>query len=287
MSPKNDQETKALLFKALGKDGVLTASACSRLFDAQTFARLAGPDGRLDPLEVNAKVQADIPAARAGLFPSVRNYGDMITTSFDMIDEVHREAGGKLAGWVAANYKEGRPLHIIVVCTGNSRRSVLGAALGNIAADYYGLSEIRFHSGGTAPTALNARAAAALEAIGVEVEKTSVEASRGEAKTANPIHEIRWGGGPGMSAREFSKRYSDPSNPQSGFAALMVCSEADAACPFVKGASARISTPYLDPKLFDASPFEAEKYAERRDDIGRLLFSVMLQARHRLEAIQP
>ncbi len=76
--------------------------------------------------------------------------------------------------------------------------------------------------------------------------------------------------------------YSDPANPHSGFAALMVCSEADAGCPFVKGASLRVSMPYLDPKVFDGSPFEAAKYAERRDDIGRLMLSVFVQARRKI-----
>ena len=31
----------------------------------------------------------------------------------------------------------------------------------------------------------------------------------------------------------------------------MVCGEADAACPFVKGAALRVSMPYLDPKIYD------------------------------------
>ena len=84
-----------------------------------------------------------------------------------------------------------------------------------------------------------------------------------------------------MEATEFSKTYFDASNPQQGFAALMVCGEADAACPLVKGA-ARISMPYPDPKIYDGSTYEALKYAERRDDMGRLMLSVMMQVRSRL-----
>jgi len=77
----------------------------------------------------------------------------------------------------------------------------------------------------------------------------------------------------------------DPSNPHQGFAALMVCGEADAACPHVKGSALRVSTPYLDPKIYDGSAYEAAKYGERRDDIGRLMLSVMMQARRRLSAV--
>jgi hypothetical protein len=74
-----------------------------------------------------------------------------------------------------------------------------------------------------------------------------------------------------MESTEFSKNYADRSNPQHGFAALMVCSEADTGCPNVAGAAIRISMPYLDPKLYDDSAFESAKYAERRDDIGRTI----------------
>ncbi len=161
--------------------------------------------------------------------------------------------------------------------------------MGNIAAAYYGMPEVRFHSGGTAPTAFNHRTITALKEIGVEVEPTGKEAVRGEPKTPNPVYRVRWGtpgntGGASFEAAEFSKHYGDPANPQEGFAALMVCGEADAACPFVKGAALRVSMPYLDPKIYDGGAYESAKYAERCDDIGRLLLSVMLQARKRVAA---
>ena len=283
VNPKNDQRVKAALSKAL-KDSVLTAAELEGFMDPATFAKLSGPDGRLDVSEIAKALEADLPPSRANLLPKVRAHAELLTTSFDMIDDVHREAGSKLAGWIARNDQPGKPLHVTVVCTGNSRRSILGATMGNIAAAYYGMPEIRFQSGGTAPTAFNSRTIAALKEIGVEVEATGQEAARGEPKTANPVSRVRWGTTSECNSLEFSKRYSDASNPQEGFAALMVCSEADAECPFVKGAALRVSMPYLDPKIFDGSPFEAIKYAERRDDMGRLMLSVMMQVRNRRQS---
>ena len=191
-----------------------------------------------------------------------------------------------MVDWIAKNYRPGTPLDVVVVCTGNSRRSILGATMGNVAAAYYRMPEIRFHSGGTAPTACNTRTVKTLKEVGVEVELTGKEAARGEPQTPNPVYRIRWGspgdtGVPTMEATEFSKHYDDPANPQSGFAALMVCGEADAGCPFVKGSALRVSMPYLDPKIYDGGDYEAAKYAERRDDMGRLMLSVMMQARQR------
>ncbi|MBV8487491.1 MAG: hypothetical protein JO161_04370, partial [Planctomycetaceae bacterium] len=167
------------------------------------------------------------------------------------------------------------------------RRSILGATAGNIAAAYYGMPEVCFHSGGTKPSAVNQRTITALKEIGVEVEPTGQEAPRGEPSTANPIVAVRWGqtgetGSPKLEVTEFFKPYFDPTNPQDGFAALIVCGEADAGCPVVKGASIRISMPYLDSKIYDDSSYEARKYGECRDDIGRLMLSVMMQVRNRL-----
>jgi len=285
--PRNDIPTKARLAKALGKDGSLTGA--NDLMPTETFTKLAGPDGRLDPAEVRRALDADAPASRRRLLPGVAEHAAYLTTTFDLIDEPHRAAGAKLADWIGKGYHPGRPLDIIVVCTGNSRRSIMGATMGNVAAAYYGLPDVRFHSGGTAPTAFNPRTAATLKAIGVEVEPTGAEAPRGEPATANPIYRVRWGtpdaaGGPAFEAAEFSKPYGDPSNPHSGFAALMVCSEADTHCPHVKGAALRVSMPYLDPKIYDGGAYESAKYAERRDDMGRLMLAVMMQARHRLAA---
>ncbi len=284
--PANDQRVKGALFKALGKDGELTLSELDGLMQPDAFKKLAGPDDRISPDEIRKAVETAMPASLNRLMPKVRQHADLLSTSYDMIGETHRLAGQKRAEWIAKNYRPGKPLDVVVVCTGNSRRSILGATMGNIAAAYYGMPEVRFHSGGTAPTAFNARTVNALKEIGVAVEPTGKEATRGEPNTTNPVYRIRWGspgetGEPSLEATEFSKHYGDPTNPQQGFAALMVCGEADAACPFVKGAALRVSMPYLDPKIYDGGAYESAKYAERRDDMGRLMLAVMMQARRR------
>jgi hypothetical protein len=288
LDPANDERVKGAVFQALGKEGELTYSKLDGFMDSESFKRLAGSDDRISPDEISKAVESAVPESRNWLTPKVREHADVLTTSFDMIGESHRQAGQKLADWIAKNYRPGRPLDVIVVCTGNSRRSILGATMGNIASAYYGMPEIRFHSGGTAPSAFNARTVRALKEIGVEVEPTGKEAARGEPQTANPVYRVRWGthetGGSALETTEFSKHYGNSANPQQGFAALMVCGEADAACPTVKGSALRLSMPYLDPKIYDGGAYEAGKYAQRRDDMGRLMLSVMLQVRQRVAA---
>ncbi|WP_020467227.1 low molecular weight phosphatase family protein [Singulisphaera acidiphila] len=288
LDPQRDQAVKGRLSKALGKEKTLTSTALTGLMSSSTFAKLAGPDQRLDPQEIEMALTADTPASRTRLLPKLRAHADALTTSFDLIDAAHQAAGHALVTWITQKHVPGQPLDLTMICTGNSRRSILGATMGNIAAAYYGLPEIRFHSGGTAPTAFNPRTVNALREIGVEIDPTDAEAKRGEPATANPVYRVRWGipgdsNTPPLETTEFSKRYSDPANPQAGFAALLVCGEADAGCPVVQGASVRIAMPYLDPKIYDDSVYETAKYAERRDDMGRLLFSVMMRVRNQLQ----
>jgi arsenate reductase (thioredoxin) len=72
----------------------------------------------------------------------------------------------------------------------------------------------------------------------------------------------------------FSKKYDAAANPKHNFAAIMTCSHADENCPVVHGMEKRISLPYNDPKDFDGTSREAEKYTERVMEIGReILFA--------------
>jgi arsenate reductase len=285
--PASDLRVKRLLAQALAKDGGLQGAKLQGIMQSESIKQLAGATDHIGAEAIRAALAKASPQSRAALLPAVCRHIELLTTSLDMVDAKHRDAGQLLSDWIGKHYRTGKQLDVIVVCTGNSRRSILGATMGNIAAAYYGMPEIRFHSGGTSPTACNQRTVATLQEIGVEVKPTGGEASRKDQKTANPIYRVRWGSGNldgafPLEALEFSKHYADESNPHEGFAALMVCDEADAACPFVPGADLRVSMPYVDPKLYDNSPFEKVKYAERRDDMGRLMVAIMLQARQRL-----
>ena len=75
----------------------------------------------------------------------------------------------------------------------------------------------------------------------------------------------------------FSKKFDNPFNPQSEFAAIMTCSQADNDCPFIPGAEKRIPIPFEDPKLFDNTPQQNEKYKERSLQIASELFYVFSQ----------
>lgn len=281
LTPAKDRELKIKLMAALAKAPALPWDVMGDVFDKTAFEKLTGGESSISLKRMEELVKERTPLSRTDLHAKTRLHCDLLSTQFDLIEEGHREPVERLAVWIAKNYQSGKPLGIIVICTGNTRRSMLGATMGNIASAYQGLPGIRFASGGTEPDAINPRTIATLKDIGLVIEPTGKEAPRGSAGHANPIYRVQWG--KGLDTLEFSKKYSDAANPQNRFAAILVCSEADAACPNVKGADVRIPVPFLDPKAFDGAPFESAKYAERRDDMGRFMLSVLMQAKRRLE----
>lgn len=222
-------------------------------------------------------------AARQDIFPRLARDLEGLAAPLEQIGEPYRSAGRLLADWIAGRYRPGEPLPVVVVCTGNSRRSMLGAMMGNVAAAYHGLPEVRFFSAGTTPSALNPRTVAALNAVGFEVEPTGDEAPRSSPELPNPRYRVRWGTAEGQELVEFSKALGDAALPASGFAAVMVCDEADAGCPVVPGAACRISMPLPDPKAADNTPEEGARYAATRDALGRLMLAVLAESRRRTE----
>jgi protein-tyrosine-phosphatase len=173
-----------------------------------------------------------------------------------------RDALQQIADHVRSRTDAGETARLLFICTHNSRRSHMGQLWAAAAAAYFGITGVETYSGGTEATAFNPRAVAALRRAGFGLER----ADEGST-TDNPRYSVSLGGGlPAQVA--FSKRYEDPPNPAEGFVAVMTCSDADRACPFVRGADLRIALPYVDPKASDGTADEAQVYDERSRQIA-------------------
>ena len=165
----------------------------------------------------------------------------------------------------AANQQE---IRLNLICTHNSRRSHLSQVWAQTAAAYYDIKNVFCYSGGTEATAMFPMVSKTLTKQGFEI-KTIAEGS-------NPVYSIKY------AANEhpvigFSKTYDDSFNPQDEFAAIMTCSQADGGCPFIAGAEKRIPITFEDPKAFDNTPQQAEKYEERSLQIAAEMFYVFSQ----------
>jgi hypothetical protein len=71
-----------------------------------------------------------------------------------------------------------------------------------------------------------------------------------------------------MYSKVFEEVVGETKSEADGFVAIMTCSDADEACPFVPGAALRVSLPYDDPKASDGSAEEAATYDTRSREIA-------------------
>ena len=195
-----------------------------------------------------------------------------LEAEFDSIPTDRKEKLSKLSNYISTKIMEAQTPKVVVICTHNSRRSHIGQLWLAVGADYYQLPDIHTFSGGTEITAFNSRAVKALQRIGFSISEKE------ENTTDNPIYHIHWKKGmdPYLA---FSKKYPEHPNPKEKFAAVMVCSQADEGCPVVFGCDFRLTLPFEDPKEFDDTAFEAEKYDERVRQIGREMLFVMSQVK--------
>lgn len=209
--------------------------------------------------------------------PELQSFLSGLESEFDKIAPQRQELLKKLGGWIHTQIEKNQPAHLIVICTHNSRRSHMGQVMLALASQWYGMPDVHTWSGGTEATAFNHQAVAAMQRAGIPVEKVT--------SGKNPRYRLHLEGLPEAERTLFSKRFDEMPNPAQNFAAIMVCSEADASCPMVPGAAARFSIPFSDPKEADGTPMAGTVYDQRLRDIGREFFFAMKWAKERQAAV--
>jgi arsenate reductase len=175
------------------------------------------------------------------------------------ISEERKAVLQPLVDYIQTKINTNTTINLNFICTHNSRRSHLSQAWAQVVGSYYGVRDLYCYSAGTEATALFPVAAKTLENSGFEVEKLSNE--------NNPVYALKY-----AEVKHpiigFSKTIDSEFNPTSGFAAIMTCSSADEGCPFVPGSEKRIPITFEDPKAFDNTPQQLEKYDERSTQIA-------------------
>jgi arsenate reductase (thioredoxin) len=173
-----------------------------------------------------------------------------------------------LIEYIQQKVSENNNVHLNFICTHNSRRSHLSQVWAQVAAHYFELKNVFCYSGGTETTALFPMVTKTLENAGFQINKLS--------EGDNPIYSIKYAKNE-HPIIGFSKTFDNKFNSQSEFAALMTCSQADEGCPFISGTEKRIPVKYEDPKVFDNTPQQAEKYQERSNQIATEMLYVFSQ----------
>tara|TARA_R110002049_G_scaffold260614_1_gene436521 strand:- start:81 stop:743 length:663 start_codon:yes stop_codon:yes gene_type:complete len=159
-----------------------------------------------------------------------------------------------LADFIQSKASNHQEIRINFICTHNSRRSHLSQVWAQTMANYFNIKNVFCYSGGTEATALFPMVAKTLQNSGFQIKMIS--------EGNNPVYSIKYADN-AHPIIGFSKKLDDDFNPKSEFAAIMTCDSANEACPFVPGAEKRIPITFEDPKVFDNTPQQAEKYKER------------------------
>lgn len=186
----------------------------------------------------------------------------------ESISEERKAVLQPLVDFIQSKVLKGQDIRIHFICTHNSRRSHLSQIWAQTLAYYFNISKVFCYSGGTEATALFPMVVETLRNSGFEISMIS--------KNDNPIYSIKYADNVHPIVG-FSKTLDDDFNPKSEFAAIMTCDSANEACPFVPGAETRIPITFEDPKAFDNTPQQAEKYNERSLQIATELFYVFSQ----------
>lgn len=173
-----------------------------------------------------------------------------------------------LIDFIQSKVTNNQEIRINFICTHNSRRSHLSQIWAQTLAFHFNINHVFCYSGGTEATALFPKVAETLQNSGFEI-KTISEGN-------NPIYSIKYADNE-HPIIGFSKKLEDDFNPKSEFAAIMTCDAAHEACPFVPGAEKRIPITFEDPKVFDNTPQQTEKYHERSLQIATELLYVFSQ----------
>lgn len=200
--------------------------------------------------------------------PKLKSYCDSITNEFDQITKERKETLSEIVAYTKKELEQTGSAQLMFICTHNSRRSQFGQVWATTAASYFSIKSIIAYSGGIEVTACNPRTIETVKRFGFLVGN--------KGGGINPQYQVR-ATKRDLGSTLFSKLYGDFHNPRSNFLAILVCSDADEKCPLVQGAEARVSLPYKDPKAFDNTLQEIEKYDERCRQIAREVFYVFSQ----------
>ncbi len=67
---------------------------------SESFQKISGKDGSIDVADIARALESSIPESRMKLNAKLRSHGEYLTTTFDMIDDEHRDRAQRLASWM-------------------------------------------------------------------------------------------------------------------------------------------------------------------------------------------
>lgn len=191
-----------------------------------------------------------------------------IVTNFDTISAERKQTMQPIIDFIQEKVNKKEVVALNYICTHNSRRSQFSQIWSHVASNFYEIPNVISYSGGVEITAFNERAVRTIRELGVEIEE--------KENGTNPLYTLNFGIEKIPDLTTFSKLYDDESTKEA-FGAIMTCDHADQNCPFIPSALVRLPLRFEDPKKFDDTDLEKEKYSERSKQIATELFYIFSQ----------
>lgn len=208
-------------------------------------------------LKTRARLAVDVAKTYTMIYTEIQKTIASLDT--ENISKERKELLQSLVDFVKKKIAQNKPINLNFICTHNSRRSHLSQIWAQTMANHFNIDNVSCYSGGTEATAMFPMVGETLTKQGFEILKLS--------ETANPVYAVKYAENQ-HPVICFSKTYDDSFNPIANYGAIMTCDSANEACPIITGAEERFPITFKDPKAFDNTPQQAQKYHERSIQIA-------------------
>jgi arsenate reductase len=188
------------------------------------------------------------------------------------ITENRKELLQKIALSIVNELENKNTVHLNYICTHNSRRSQLAQIWSAYASHYFRLENIKSFSGGTAVTSFYRNTVKTLQEVGFKFQLL-------EFSHQNPEYLISYENC-NYPIIGFSKLYDHEHNCKPYFA-ITTCSNANENSPFIPDAVERFHLPFNNPKMYDNTLYQSEKYLESSKQIAgeiHFIFNIIKKA---------
>ncbi|MBL4745518.1 MAG: hypothetical protein JKY08_04050 [Flavobacteriaceae bacterium] len=179
------------------------------------------------------------------------------------LSEARKKSLTSIAKKAAEELNHGNPVNFNFICTHNSRRSQLCQVWAHFATHHFKLKNIALFSGGTAVTSFFRNTVKTLQEVGFIFHLSAFSHKNPTYLITNDGHD--------SSLLAFSKLVDDATNKKPFFA-ITTCNNADENCPFIPEAIHRFHLPFIDPKAYDDTDLQEDKYMETNRQVAAEMY---------------
>ncbi len=209
------------------------------------------------------------------LYPILNEYVRDFPKEFRKIPEERRYRLNEIVYFLEEQEVNNAPWQITFISTNESTIGQMAQAWSKAAAYYFGFSNFHPFTGGLKPNEISESAIVALEKAGFIVYKSNINGV--------DVYRIKYSYNL-LPIIAFPKKIDHVRNPNNDFMAVILDMNADLNINNIKGTYNRLFLEYEDPKGYEGSDMENEKFNESCRQIAVEMFYIFSQLHNRLKS---